>query len=189
MNTVRSTQNTLNYGGLGKMKRPLFRYVYDNLEVATIIVCFSLMVVITGFTVFSRYLFAFTFSWAEQATRIFFVIITFAGISQAAKTNAHLKVTALLIALPKKISGILVLFGDLASAIFAAVMSWEIFKLVLLQFRQKQTFAAIPGLPVWVMYLPGTIFLALFAVRIVQYGLLPEIRRQFGKESKGGEDK
>lgn len=162
------------------MKRSPIRFLFDELEIVTIIFCFSLMVIITGFTVFSRYFMAFTFSWAEQATRIFFVVITFAGISQAAKTRSHLKVTALLMILPAKAGAALLIFGEAVSAIFAVTMSYQIFKLVLLQIRRSQTFSAIPGLPVWVMYLPGTIFLLVFAVRIAQYGLIPDVRRLFG---------
>ena len=168
------------------MKRSWLKYICDELEIITIVSCFSLMVIITGFTVFSRYFMAFTFSWAEQATRIFFVVITFAGISQAAKRGAHLKVTALLLVVPPKFRTAMIIFGEAVSVVFAVVMAYEIFKLVLLQIRRHQTFSAIPGLPMWVMYLPGSVFLLLFAVRIVQYGLIPIIRHR-ADEPKGGE--
>ncbi len=171
---------------MNTMKRSLPRYIFDELEIITIVLFFSLMVIITGFTVFSRYFMAFTFTWAEQATRIFFVVITFAGISQAAKRGSHLKVTALLMVVPEKIAALLIMFGEAVSAVFAVVMSYQIFLLVLLQIRRRQTFSAIPGLPMWVMYLPGSVFLLVFAVRIVQYGLIPAVKRNFAG-AKGGE--
>lgn len=168
------------------MKRSLLKYICDELEVITIVACFSLMVIITGFTVFSRYFASFTFSWAEQATRILFVVITFAGISQAAKSGSHLKVTALLLIVPAKLRTALIVFGEAVSVVFAVVMSYQIFKLVLLQVRRHQTFSAIPGLPMWVMYLPGSVFLLVFAARIIQYGLLPVLRNRPGA-GEGGE--
>lgn len=153
------------------------KYLYEHLEKIAIILFFSGMVIISGFTVISRYFFAFTFSWAEQLARIFFVIVTFAGISLAARKGAHLKVTALTSFFPGKFAEILMIFGDLVSVVFGFLVSYEIFKLVLLQMRTGQTFAAIPGLPMWVMYLPGTIFLILFSIRIIHYGLVPGFRK------------
>lgn len=162
------------------------RYIYDNLEIGVITFCFSWMVMITSFTVVSRYFFSFTFSWAEQLTRIFFVVITFAGISLAGKRGAHLKVTALTMALPKKLSNIVIIFGDIVTVIFGFLMAYQIFLLVLLQINKAQTFAAVPGLPVWVMYLPGTIFLTLLSIRIIQFSLIPKFMMLIGK---GGESK
>ena len=152
------------------------KYLYDNLEVMTIIFFFSWMVIISSFTVISRYFFSFTFSWAEQLSRIFFVIVTFAGISLAAKKGSHLKVTVLTGIFPGMPAQILIIFGDLVSVVFGFLIAYQIFLLALLQMEMGQTFAAIPGLPMWVMYLPGSIFLVLFSFRIIQFSLIPKIK-------------
>lgn len=164
-----------------KNSQNICKRLYDNLEVGVIIFFFSWMVIITSFTVFSRYFFSFTFSWAEQVTRIFFVIITFAGISLAAKKQAHLKVAALTMALPKKVSNLIIIFGDVVTVVFGFLMAYQIFLLVLLQINRSQTFSAVPGLPVWVMYFPGSFFLILFPLRIIRYSLIPKCRILFGK--------
>lgn len=67
---------------------------YNKIEMAIIVVLFSCMTLITFGSVVSRYCFSFTFSWAEQLTRVMFVWITFAGISLAGLRGAHMRVSA-----------------------------------------------------------------------------------------------
>ena len=45
---------------------------YNKIEMAIIVVLFSCMTLITFGSVVSRYCFSFTFSWAEQLTRVMF---------------------------------------------------------------------------------------------------------------------
>ena len=152
------------------------RTFYDRIEEYVIAVCFSLMVIITAFTVFSRYSLSFTFSWAEQLTRIFFVWITFAGISLAAGRSMHLRVMAITLIIPKKMIPIVLLFADTLTAIFGFFISYKIFILIQIMVDRNQTFSAIPWLPVWVMYLPGTLGMLGFSIRLIQSSIWPAVK-------------
>lgn len=90
-----------------------FKYLWNHIEIAVIILFFSLMCLVTFGSVITRYFFSFTFSWTEQFSRICFVIITFAGISWAASKGAHLKVTVLTAVMPHKVEQVMILFGDI----------------------------------------------------------------------------
>lgn len=97
---------------------------YNQIEKYIIIVLFTLMVIITAFTVFSRYLFSFTFSWAEQSTRIMFVWVSFAGISWAGRLGVHMRVSAITMLTGRKIGDYFILFGDIVTICFGFVMCY-----------------------------------------------------------------
>lgn len=99
---------------MDKTKAPF----HDRIEIGIIVALFSLMLVITMFTVCSRYLFSFTFSWAEQLTRIMFVWITFAGISWAGKLGVHMRVAAVASFLGEKNGRWIILLGDAVTVFF-----------------------------------------------------------------------
>ena len=66
---------------------------YDKIEIAMIIVIFSILTVILFVNVVTRFCFHYTATWSEQAARYLFVWMTFAGVSLAGKTSSHLQVT------------------------------------------------------------------------------------------------
>lgn len=174
-----------------------FKYLWNHIEIAVIILFFSLMCLVTFGSVITRYFFSFTFSWTEQFSRICFVIITFAGIRWAASKGAHLKVTVLTTVMPHKVEQVMILFGDIISIIYGVVMSFQILKMVRMQLQYNQVFSSIPGLSVSVMYMPGVIFMFLFASRIFEFSVVPILKEMFSKNKKapteyveeGGEDK
>ncbi|MGE4284529.1 MAG: TRAP transporter small permease [Clostridia bacterium] len=164
---------------MSALKRPF----HDKIEEYIIIVFFSLMVIITAVNVFSRYLLSFTFSWAEQVTRIFFVWITFAGISLAAGRSMHLRVSAITLILPKRWGSKVLFIGDFVAAIFGIFMSYKIIFLIQVIVVKSQTFSAVPWLPVWIMYLPGTLGMLGFSIRLIQTSIWPTIKKRLMKNN------
>lgn len=124
-----------------------FKYLWNHIEIAVIILFFSLMCLVTFGSVITRYFFSFTFSWTEQFSRICFVIITFAGISWAASKGAHLKVTVLTTVMPHKVEQVMILFGDIISIIYGVVMSFQILKMVRISCSTIKFFLPSPGCP------------------------------------------
>ena len=92
---------------------------YDLIEISIIVVLFSCMTLILFASVVSRYCFSFTFSWAEQLTRVMFVWITFAGISLAGKRGAHMRVTAITLVIGEKKGKYVFWLGDLITIVMA----------------------------------------------------------------------
>lgn len=148
-------------------------YIIDNFEPFIIKLLFSLMVIILGAQVFTRYLFGFTFSWAEQVARIFFVWITFAGISYAVKDRLHLRVTLFVNYLPDKARKFIEFIGCAIAMIFGYYIAWSIFNIILIQIEMGQKFSSIPALPVWIMYLGGALGMFGMSSRYVIHEIIP----------------
>lgn len=159
---------------------------YDKIEQYIIIFLFSAMLLVTAFTVCSRYMFSFTFSWAEQVTRIMFVWITFAGISWAGKLGVHMRVSAITSFTGEKIGRYVFLFGDAVTVFFGFFMAWKIFGVMQVVIRKGQIFATVPWIPVWAMYLAGVLGMLGLSLRVIQSRL--QEYRNGQKEDDTGED-
>lgn len=141
---------------------------HDRIELTIIVTLFSLMLAITAFTVLSRYVFSFTFSWAEQLTRIMFVWITFAGISWAGRLGVHMRVSALSALLGEQRGRGVIMLGDAATIFFGAFMAYKIARVMLVVIDRGQIFATVPWIPVWVMYLAGVLGMLGLSLRTAQ---------------------
>lgn len=155
---------------------------YNHIEKWIMVFCLAMMCIITFVNVITRYFFSFTFSWAEQISRILFVWLTFSGISFCALKSGHLKVTVLG-SVFHKAGGAISLFGDLVSILFGFYACYHITTIFVKNIISNQVFSAIPGLPVWVMYLPGVIFTFTFSLRLIQVSLIPAIKRKGGRKA------
>lgn len=141
---------------------------YNQIEKIIIMILFTLMTAIMFFSVVSRYCFNFMFSWAEQVTRIMFVWATFAGISLAALRGAHMRVSAISMLIGEKNSKYVFRFGNLVAAAFGLVISFYMPRCTMNAVNNHQTFTAVPGLNVGVMYVAGVIGMIGFAIRNIQ---------------------
>lgn len=154
---------------------------YNQIEKVMIMVLFTMMTAIMFFSVVSRYCFNFMFSWSEQVTRIMFVWATFAGISLAALKGAHMRVSAISIVIGEKKSKYVFWFGSIVAAVFGLVISFYMFRCTMNAVNNHQTFTAVPGLNVGVMYVAGVFGMIGFAIRNIQ-ALVLEIRNEHKKE-------
>jgi TRAP-type C4-dicarboxylate transport system permease small subunit len=141
---------------------------YDKIEKSVIIVLFTCMVAIIGFTVFSRYIFGYTPSWAEQASRIMFIWISFAGVSWAGATGAHLRVTAVTMFAGEKVSKIFLLIGDLITMGFGLFIAYKMLFIIQTVVEKGQTFASMQWLPAWILYVPAVAGMIGLPARIIQ---------------------
>ena|SRR5690625_3904699 len=152
-----------------------------KVEEYIIIVLFSLMILILGCQITLRYLFSFTFSWAEQLVRIMFVWITFAGISLAATKGMHLRVSIIKSIIPDKWAKKVVLIGDTIAIIFSLLISYHIILATIDIINKKQKLPILWDLPMWVMYVPGFLGMIGLSVRLIQYSVWPYLRETMGK--------
>lgn len=141
---------------------------YNRIELSIIVALFTLMLIITGFTVCSRYFFSFTFSWAEQLTRIMFVWITFAGISWAGMLGVHMRVAAVASLLGEKRGRYVILLGDAITVFFGFFMAYKIYGVMTVVISRGQQFATVPWIPVWNMYLAGVLGMIGLSLRTIQ---------------------
>lgn len=155
---------------------------FDHLEIWIVCGVFMLLLALMFGQVIARYVFSVAFGWAEQMARLMFVFITFAGMSYAAKANAHLKVSFLAEFIPnKKIANFIYLIGDLICCVVVFYLSYLVWNLTMKVAAEGQVFSAAQFCPVWVMYLGGCLGLLGLGIRTLQYGVCLDIKRM--KES------
>ena len=156
---------------------------YNQIEKYLIVSMFLVMTVIIALNVVTRFIFNFTLSWGEQLARLLLVWTSFAGISWAGMINAHMRVTAMALALKKnpKIFEMVYLLGDIVAVIYGFYLSWQIFGLMMLVKTQGQVLSALPLVPKWSMYLAGVLGMAGMSIRIIQ--------RRVGEFRSAGKEK
>ena len=100
---------------------------YDKIEIAMIIVIFSILTVILFVNVVTRFCFHYTATWSEQAARYLFVWMTFAGVSLAGKTSSHLQVTVANMVFGEERAKTVFLIGDIIVVLFGCLLTYKIF--------------------------------------------------------------
>lgn len=148
------------------MKKSVFHY-FDKWEEYLLAIFMTFMLITLTAQVFCRYVLSFSFSWAEQASRIGFVWLTMVGISLAAKKGMHLKIDALPQFFPKTAKYVNFISNTI-TIFFGFGMGFLILKTVSMQLELKQYFSSIPWLPTWTMYIAGVIGLFGLSVRTGQ---------------------
>jgi TRAP-type C4-dicarboxylate transport system permease small subunit len=141
---------------------------YNRIEFAIIVCFFTAMVVITAFTVVSRYFFNFTFSWAEQLTRLLFVYVSFAGVSWCGRIGAHMRTTAITLLTGPKVGKWIIFVGDFITVIIGLYLAYKIYGIMMTVYIKKQYFSAMSWCPIWVMYLAGVLGMLGFCLRVIQ---------------------
>ena len=165
------------------MGKKLLR-ILDRWEEYVLFVVMIFMLVTLLVQVVCRYVFSFSFSWAEQAARIGFVWLTMTGISLAAKKGIHLKVDILTQIGSPAVARAINVFSDVCTMAFGVYMGWLIFKTVMMQVRLHQVFSGIPWLPTWTMYVAGTLGMFGLTFRTIQRLVLASRAKTAGEGGK-----
>ena len=148
----------------------------------TIIIVFSLVLLLLGSQVLTRYLFEYNFSWYQQLSKLFFVWFTFAGISLAARRKMHLRVSAITLLLPKKAEKFVYCLGDTIAAIVTLFLAYRIFQLAVQVTKLNQTYTSMPAVPVSIMYVAGVLGLAGMGIHLIIGSIIPCILSGIEKE-------
>ncbi|MWD26239.1 TRAP transporter small permease subunit [Aquicoccus sp. SCR17] len=110
-----------------------------------------LMALNTIANVVGRFVFQSSLFFSEELNRILIILITFAGISYAARHGRHIRMSAIYDALPPKARKALMIVIALVTAIFMFGLAWYSLQYILtLQGRGR----VLPSLqiPVWIIY-------------------------------------
>ncbi|MGD8399637.1 MAG: TRAP transporter small permease [Bacillota bacterium] len=150
------------------MMKPKKEPFYNLIEEYIVLITFTAAVVITAGTVFTRYVFSVTFSWAEQMSRLLFIWTIFSGVSWAGRIGAHMRVTAVTMFCGEEVGRIVTWIGDIVTVLFGFYMSYKIAVVMLVTIERRQCFAAMTWMPVWTMYLAGILGMLGLALRVLQ---------------------
>lgn len=105
-------------------KKTVISTLIQKIEIVIPLSCMVLMTIITFIQVVARYLFGFSFSWAEEISRYLVIWITFVGSAIAFRKGAHVSVSALVNVLPTKIRSNVILFSRLITIAFFIVLGY-----------------------------------------------------------------
>lgn len=105
----------------------------DKVEELSLIIMFSLMVIVIFFQVIMRYVFNNSLSWSEELGKFLFVWLSWIGISIGAKKGEHIKITMLVDRLPEKAAHAANIASDLIVVGICAITAYYGFSLVISQ--------------------------------------------------------
>lgn len=108
-----------------------------------------LMAVNTGANVVGRFVFKSSLFFSEELNSILIILITFAGISYAARHGRHIRMSAIFDTLPHVPRKLLMIIISLVTAVFMLGLAWYSFTYILTQAGRGRVLPAL-GMPVWI---------------------------------------
>ncbi len=95
-----------------------WKHFLVNIDQYISAVIFIAITILLFAQVISRYVFHHAFTWAEELAVVMFVWMTFFGVSSAVTYRKHLRIDALLDAVPYKVKKVLLILSDVIFIIF-----------------------------------------------------------------------
>lgn len=135
-----------------KSSLPGFLGTIDNaisrLESVMLAAGVLLMAANTIANVVGRYVFQSSIYFSEELNSILIILITFAGISYAARQGRHIRMSAIFDALPVGPRKVLMIFISVVTAVFMLGLAWYSFEYILSQAGRGRVLPSLQ-IPVW----------------------------------------
>ena len=145
----------------------ILRYLYKNLENVIAAVLILLMIVFLSVQVITRYVFSSPVAWAEELTKICFIMSVFFGTVGAWHRNQHLALSSLVEKLSPKGKCYLRLVTDVLSIAFCVVILPAMFTLVDSNMKTGMSLP-VTQFPKWIFYLCMPVTFVMLIFRIIQ---------------------
>ncbi len=110
-----------------------------------------LMAANTIANVVGRFVLQSSIFFSEELNRILIILITFAGISYAARHGRHIRMSAIYDALPAKVRKLLMIVISLVTAVFMFGLAWYALQYILTQAGRGRVLPSLQ-IPVWLIY-------------------------------------
>ncbi|MEQ8652924.1 MAG: TRAP transporter small permease [Kiloniellales bacterium] len=119
-----------------------------------------LMAANTVGNVLGRFVFQSSIFFSEELNRILIIVITFAGISYAARQGRHIRMSAIYDAMPPKVRKILMIVIALTTAVFMFGLCWYAYGYIETQAGRGRVLPALQ-IPVWwtLVWVPVGLFM------------------------------
>lgn len=147
------------------------------------VICLGSMTLVTLVAVFWRYLLNSALPWPEEATRYFFIIATYMGISVVMGSDGHLKMEVLATLCGKAAERSLRVVYLIITLGFFGYLVRLSYDMTMKIFTLEQTAIAFP-FPLWIVWAGmflAFILTALQAARQLMLALLPNLFRSAGR--------
>ena len=100
--------------------------------------------------VVGRFAFGESIQFSEELNRALIIMITFAGISYAARHGRHIRMSAIYDALPPKMRRVLMIVICITTAVFMFGLAWYSLQYLLTQYGRGRVLSSLQ-LPVWII--------------------------------------
>ncbi|MGM0519063.1 MAG: TRAP transporter small permease [Campylobacterota bacterium] len=123
------------------------------------------MAIITIVAVVTRFVFNDALTVTDELNMIFIIIVTFAGLSYAARNARHIRMSAIYDALPSKVRKVLIIIISFITGAFMFILSYYSYIYIIEVYESGRILPAL-GIPVFYIYLWVPIG---FAITGIQY--------------------
>ncbi len=106
----------------------------------------------TIISVISRFIFNDALTITDELNMIFIIIVTFAGLSYAARNGRHIRMSAIYDAMPDKTRKIIIIFISFITSMFMFFLARYSFEYIIEVYKSGRILPAI-GIPVFYVYL------------------------------------
>ncbi|RXK12135.1 C4-dicarboxylate ABC transporter permease [Halarcobacter mediterraneus] len=103
-------------------------------------------------SVISRFIFNDALTITDELNMIFIIIVTFAGLSYAARNGRHIRMSAIYDAMPTKTRKIIIIFISFITSMFMFLLAKYSFEYIIEVYKSGRILPAI-GIPVFYVYL------------------------------------
>lgn len=149
------------------------------------VVAMAIMLAVTFFSVISRYVFSFTFEWAEELSRFLFVWSVFLGSALIMGENGHLAVEFLPNKLKGKTAGLFVeFFIKMCSYIFIIILLTQGFKMTRMMMFQTSPGMGIPMGIIYSVIPVSSILMILYTIQD-SIAFVRKVKSHTSKNGKG----
>lgn len=153
------------------------KYSYESYIAALLLI---LLTILLSLQVVARYIFNTGVSWSEELSRYFYVWAIYFGCVLATREDKHIRVTAQLDLLPKKLRAWIITFGDLVWIVFGGVVTFFGFQMTLSMF-EFPFFSQTMGFNLMWIYAIVPVGYALMTVHVVRL-VVKRVRKIIKKE-------
>lgn len=143
------------------------KWVDNNFEKFLIGICLTLMIIIMGIQVVSRYAFNSSLTWSEELTRYLFVWSGFLSLPFTIKAGITLKIDQFYNMFPKGARAVLNVINHIIMIVFFIFLLYHSIGVVESAIASGQKSPAL-GLPMYLVQVSATIGFALAIVRTIQ---------------------
>ena len=144
--------------------------ILNELEDNFCAVILAIMTVLAFINVIARYVFLASFPWVEELNRLGLVMLTYIGAATALKKHAHLGLSILTDALPRKVQLVISVLGCVAGLFFCYIAVQYGYKMVVSEYQHN---VLTQGMQ-WPEYLFGLwmpVGCAILAIRFLQQAI------------------
>ncbi|MHA7849366.1 TRAP transporter small permease [Roseovarius sp.] len=120
-----------------------------RIEAVLLAVGVLLMAANTIANVVGRFIFQNSLFFSEELNRILIIMITFAGISYAARHGRHIRMSAIYDAMPPRLRKVMMIVITLVTAVFMFGLCWYAFNYIMTQAGRGRVLPSLQ-IPVWI---------------------------------------